>query len=474
MSGFSCRRLVRTGIFLWGAAVALTGCDLPKTVNESVIGSAGLSIWLEKNEITVLRDPRGREYSADDVSLRILPLLDTQSGKGRGGSQTLVHKPANDVQRKISLRNIFRKLRLKQTLLVLPKWVSAVPLRDEIYPSLLIRKKHPSHLSELLEKLGVGHLKFANLGEKFQTMTLAKIGTKSSTSTKPGITTLYSPQVFEPSSLGPNCVAAVSSDRGTLIAKCMLDEAYSRVVLGETSEAEDVEDTETANLGPYETEFYILADPDLMNNHGLTLAGNAAFAVDTVNELRAGDEKPVFVDTTGIQVLRRSGEPKPDSTLPKRESNLTKFAVYPFSMLWLSGFLVFLVALWRGAVRFGPPVRVYFDKVEASKKASVQAKAHILRLAGQDQAMAAEFANNQMQSLAARFLGETGRIDEKLLGTRLRSLVPELADGLLEAAHHLYSIDTHISAGELARRIDLFDTQYRRVSDAIGHISRRH
>lgn len=480
-------RRLRTGLVFLSTALALLGCDGPTTVDESVIGSAGLSVWLEKNDITVLRRPRHSEFSADDISLRILPLLDTQSGSGGiTYNKKLIRIPRHDTQRQISLPYVLKKLQIEKTLLILPKWLTAVPLRDEVDPSLLIHKLLPQ-LPALLGKLGLGGLELAYPGDKFQTLTLQDAGEMSAKNDKPGIVTLYSPQVFALSSLGTQCVPAVSTDVGVLIAKCVLDVDHirsefsekkqkkkQRPVKVETEETVETEEAEAENLGPYETEFYILSDPDLMNNHGLSLAGNAAFAIDIVNALRASDAKPVFVDTTVVNVLRRSGVPKPEMRSSAPSIDLMKFAVYPFSMLWLSGLLVFLVALWRGAIRFGPPVRVYLDQVDASKKASVEAKAHILRLSGQDQALAAEFAKNQMQALAVRFLGEAGGGDERLLRTRLLTLMPELGGDLLAAADALYSIDTHISAGELARRIDLFDAQYRRVSDAIGHISRRH
>lgn len=486
-------RLLRTGLVFLSTALALLGCDGPTTVDESVIGSAGLSVWLEKNDIRVLRRPRHSEFSADDVSLRILPLLDAHLGKGGlAFKQESIHIPQSETQRGLGLSYVLKKLKLKKTLLILPKWLTAVPLRDEVDPSLLISKKN-SKRSTVLRKLGLGDLELVFPGEKFQTLKLQEVGEKRFGNDKPGIVTLYSPQVFNALSLGDNCVATVSSDLGVLIAKCVLDEDHIRWEFAakylkenpakylkektrrEEKEAEvEAEALGGETLGPYETEFYILSDPDLMNNHGLSLAGNAAFAIDIVNVLRAGDAKPVFVDTTVVDVLRRSGVPKPEMRSSASGIDLMKFAVYPFSMLWLSGLLVFLVALWRGAVRFGPPLRVYLDQVDASKKASVQAKAHILRLAGQDQALAAEFAKNQMQALAVRFLGEAGGGDESLLRTRLLTLMPEFGGDLLQAVDALYSIDTHISAGELARRIDLFDAQYRRVSDAIGHISRRH
>ncbi|MBV1887506.1 MAG: hypothetical protein KUG61_10520, partial [Parvibaculaceae bacterium] len=478
MSFFSCGRFLRVGFVMLCTVVTLLGCDQPTTIDESVIGSAGLSTWLEKNDIRVLRRPRHSEFSVDDVSLRILPLLDARLGKSRMAfKQEGVHLPQSDTQRALDLSYVLKKLKLKKTLLILPKWLSAVPLRDEIYPSLLIGKKN-KELSVALRKLGLGDLELTFPGEKFQTLNLQEIGEKRVGNDEFGDVTLYSPQVFNPLSLGDHCVATVSSDLGVLIAKCALDEDHIRWEFAAKYLKEDAEkylkaksrreekETEAElraealggkPLGAYETEFYILSDPDLMNNHGLTLAGNATFAIDAVNELRAGDAKPVFVDTTVVDVLRRSGVPKPEMSSSSPGTDLAKFAVYPFSILWLSGLLVFLVALWRGSVRFGPLMKVYSDQVEASKKASIHAKAHILRLSGQDQALASEFARTQMLALAHRFLGEAGNADESLLRKRLLILVPEIAADLIDAADALYSIDIQISAVELARRIDHFD-----------------
>ena len=480
MIGGRWRRFLQASVVFLGVGLALLGCDQLTDLDRSVIGSRGLRVWLEQNDIAVLPRPRHSEYSADDVSLRILPLLDTQAGGGGRFRGLQMRAPDDDTQRHIALSDILEKLQLKKTLLILPKWLSAVPLRDEVHSSLLIHSEN-KNLSVLLRKLGLGALELVYPGEKFQTVKLQDAGQKGFENANRGTLTLYSPQVFRSSSLGIKCVALVASTIGVLIAKCMLDVDHIRAESAPTTPKKRVSRGdakapafEAAEVGPYETEFYVLSDPDLMNNHGLSLAGNGAFALEVVNALRVGNAHPVFVDTTVKAVLRRAGTKKPERRHVKSSTDLTKFFIYPFSLLWVSGLLVFVVALWRGSVRFGPPVRMYFDQVEASKRASVHAKAHILRLSGQDQALAAEFTRNQMRSLAIRFLGEAGSGDDALLRKRLLIIAPEFAEELIQAADTLYSIDTQISAAELARRIDYFDTQYRRVSDAIGHISRRY
>ena len=45
---------------------------------------------------------------------------------------------------------------------------------------------------------------------------------------------------------------------------------------------------------------YFLSDPDLLNNHGLGLAENAALAADLVAGLRRDATKPVYLDTLSL------------------------------------------------------------------------------------------------------------------------------------------------------------------------------
>ena len=78
-------------------------------------------------------------------------------------------------------------------------------------------------------------------------------------------------------------------------------------------------------------DIFALSDPDVLNNHGLRLGDNAAFARTLVNDL--ADGAPVLLDTYDFLVIDREREP-----YKKREwSDLLRFFEWPLTLLWVCG-----------------------------------------------------------------------------------------------------------------------------------------
>ncbi|RWM91031.1 MAG: DUF4350 domain-containing protein [Mesorhizobium sp.] len=111
--------------------------------------------------------------------------------------------------------------------------------------------------------------------------------------------------------------------------------------------------------------FYILTDPDLINNASLKDSDKAAAALDLIASVRAG---PVMFDLT----LHGAG----------RKHDLAKLLVEPpFLALTLTILAAAALAFLRGLGRFGPP-RAEQRAIAFGKRALVDTTAMLLRRAG--------------------------------------------------------------------------------------------
>src|SRR5262249_7333199 len=94
--------------------------------------------------------------------------------------------------------------------------------------------------------------------------------------------------------------------------------------------------------------YWLLADPDLLDNHGLTQGANARLAAEVLPQL--ADGRPVIVDLTTSTIF---------DTAPKEEprrswSELLRFLAPPFTAAWAAFLLMVVLVLWRAWIRMGP------------------------------------------------------------------------------------------------------------------------
>ena len=186
---------------------------------------------------------------------------------------------------------------------------------------------------------------------------------------------------------------------------------------------------------------YVLADPDLLNNHGLRDLANARAAIGLIAALDIDDTGVVQFDLTltglaaGVSpnALRLAFEP-------------------PFLVLTLALFIAALLAGVHGAFRFGP-VRREERAIALGKAALVENSAGLIRLAGREAHLGTAYAD-VVRSEAARaasapaclqgeeldaYLDRLGRGD----GPRFSELAAQLdaaqgRQGLMAAARALF------------------------------------
>jgi hypothetical protein len=255
--------------------------------------------------------------------------------------------------------------------------------------------------------------------------------------------TLYRPQLFDKRTVNGGCKPVISVPEGVLIAHC---DSFDRFGI------------------------LVLSDPDLINNHGLTLGENADVAA-TLNDL-APRSGTVLLDTSD-RLLLTSADGEPQEQRPRSLEDMSRFWSYPFTLIWIAALSLLLIAFWRGLIRFGPPAKTDDGRIGASNEAAIEAKAYLLRLTGQDHALVADYAKNKLGDLARDVLGKDASRNQDLLFKRLHTLAPAKAEKLLSALNALEQSTEDTPATTLASKVQEFDDTYRSIQNELGHVSKR-
>jgi hypothetical protein len=131
---------------------------------------------------------------------------------------------------------------------------------------------------------------------------------------------------------------------------------------------------------------YVVADPDLMNNHGLSDPATARAALALIDRLNSTDAESVDFDLT----LNGLGAAEID---PNRRRNLLQLAFEPpFLVMTLALFAAALLAGLHGAVRFGP-ARPELRAIALGKAALVENSAGLIRLAEREADLGGAYAD---------------------------------------------------------------------------------
>lgn len=422
------------GYGVWSIASADPDLDA------SVIGLAGLAIHLDESgrETRVLNR---RVRRPDAVALRILPVFDPDISRRDRSDDS--HELAQELRR-VSAGVLAVKVREAPTLVVMTKWRRGAQRRAIFHPDYLVdaaAARPPAPTPTLGAMPGV---RIEQAPATFQTE-------RTSGALRSDVT-LYAAQTLAlPTRRG--------GENGCDPAVWLGPDRYARTLLAR------------CRMGS--TTFHLLSDPDLLNNAGLAVGGNAAFALALVNSLAPqstaagaqveGAGAPVFVDqvrgTSFVDPIRRDRR-------GRSFSDLMRFFEWPFSLVW--GALAVLVALglWRAALRFGPAIVTRDRFHAASKSAMIDTNARILSAGmaggdagGQGTAMMREHARYRLSGLARDLFGRAG--SETTMRRALARRAPALAERLDRAV-------ARIETGAPARWIEEFETVIAGIENEFG------
>lgn len=424
------------------ALLSFGAASQDRAFDASVMGVEGLTTWLPDQGVAVARSHPRLSPKAADLSLRILPLYDVDIEATASAPQTKEGLASQTTQRDIEWHVVFKKLEQLPTLLVMPKWRTGFASTAVAHVSLLT---FYFDIETLLAQLGLEGLQLVRRPAEFETTT-----THVTATTAPSKIALFHAQLFNRTTLPKHCLEIVGFKSGALLIHC---KATSQVPAA-----------------------HYLSDPDILNNHGLSLAGNAGFAAAMIASLRPeGRTAPVYLDTSTELLLDMDEADTEAREYTREPEDLARFFAYPLSVLWGVAAMILAVTLWRGARRFGPPARLDQGRLEGSKTAAIEAKARLLRLSGNDARMAAEFVQARLADLAAQTFGPgMGDAGTARFFALLKSRNASLAADFHAVTTRLTDQSATLSRAELHRLLETFRDLLERVTDGTGPISKPH
>lgn len=349
-------------LFALGAALLWPREDRLPDLDASPVGFDGLAIWLrEGGAVARTYDGWGR-FHTDDLGLRILPVFDAVLDEDRAPPATQEEVIAQQSERDADGDLLLWKMKQYPTLLIMPKWRTGMRLLHAAHPDLLI--------DEAL--LNAAAFTTLHGGTDLRRV---KTGAIAAHDGDPSLTPLiHHPQVMK---AGADCTPIIGTRDAMVLGECRFGLNKNR--RGAVS-------------------YWVLSDPDLLNNHGLSQGDNAAIAAQLFAQIADGGD--IIIDETDESWTLVEDTPRERSW-----SDLARFFGPPFLALWAGLAMLAVLMLWRGAVRHGAPLPDPDAGPGAAKAVAVDATARLLRLSGHDGALLAAWAEQRLARAATQVLG---------------------------------------------------------------------
>jgi hypothetical protein len=131
---------------------------------------------------------------------------------------------------------------------------------------------------------------------------------------------------------------------------------------------------------------WVLADPDVIDNHGLADPGNAALAVALFTSLRSGESSVVFDETVHGLTVQTMGA-------------LALLFRFPFVVATLQGLLAVALLLWATLGRFGAP-RTAPPTLSAGREGLLQNMAKLVEFTGHQDVMLKRYVQETVRDVA--------------------------------------------------------------------------
>jgi hypothetical protein len=421
-------------VLLGLAALALFGLPRDNDFDHSPLGNKGLEVWLAAKGIPVIRSDPHFVRARSEISLRIISL---QTSQGEAAAPW-GHAEEGEVARKNAA---YEALSLDlPTLMIMPKWRGSI-LKDGVARQSALLDL--SAIQSEIDRIDFSGFRLARVAQGFEeAQTSLQVDPQSplplgEQAGRPIRIALYRAQVFDRAKLPRYCRELAGTQSGALLVNCQ-----------------------------HNPSLYLLSDPDLLNNHGLALADNAAFAVSLIRQLRGPVETwPVYLDATGAPLDDK--KPVDDGrTYERTGADLQRFFAYPLSIIWGTLFVVVAICFWRGFWRFGPPLKDASGSIEQSKSAAIDATARLLRLSGNDGRMVGQFVLHLLADKAQLLFGpgagnEAGidRLFKRLAGRdhAAAQALHSSAQALIDRGHVMKRADLHRNLETFRKSLGSFD-----------------
>jgi hypothetical protein len=404
------------------AFFVLTSAREAYDLDRSAIGFDGLATWLSKNGVEARTFAGGDRLTADRVGLRIYPLFDIDLGhlspngpstNAPGGPSGLPQVAPDVVQTKRSAA---------PTLIVLPKWRGEVIELGLVHPRLLLPAEATG---QLLAAIAPEAGTMLPRGDRFTTIT-----------SEGGAVKLYAAQLAK----AGRCRPLIGTSEAMLLGIC---------------------------TGRGASSYWLLTDPDLIDNHGLTQGDNARTAVAIL--ARVAGARPVVIDRT----LTAVWDEAPRHERERSWGDLLRFLAPPFTFAWAALALLIGLVAWRASIRNGPVEASIGDTWRAAQTVSIEARARLLRLSGHDATLVRVYTNDRLQSLAEGLFGRHRVVggDPFARVARLLESTPALAAGFRQAFQN-DPAPIAASESDLLRRVEDLTRIRERILDEFGRAAR--
>lgn len=378
-------------------------------LRRSPVGMDGLRIWLNQEGVSAQSFTGGWVLDPQNIGLLIVPLYDTLPGSPRVRPTTKEELLLQQDEFDQPYGPIEEKIRGAYTIVVLPKWRSGMRLTGLAHPVLL---DQTARIEAILRHLtGDDAARLSRSPQPF-----------SDFSYEGSTARLYVAQTFS----SPGCKPVVGDEDHILIGECMLG-------------------------GDDDEYFAVIADPDLLNNHGLRLGQNAVLVRDFLDEWAEGST--VVIDYSAQSWLT---DPAATKVPARTWADLARYFGPPFTVPWLGALALLALAVWRGAIRYGPAL-TSAPGLGASSIAAIGARARLMRRTGRDGEMLGDYAAARVASLAARLLGPGRARDESALLRALARQNPAAAEELTDQLARLRRLPARVKPAEAIRHLDAFE-----------------
>ncbi|MEM1038128.1 MAG: hypothetical protein AAGI12_01515 [Pseudomonadota bacterium] len=391
------------------------------SLDRSILGFEGFTLAARQAELPIVNHSGGTPLDTDTYGLRILPLYDREL---RFFRRARTDNDLDSVLREIPLRLAEQKIQAIPTLLVLPKWRRGAVRLETLHEDLLINPQGMSLMGrsfDFYRPFGIvqGPAEFVSHPTRVAFppwLDEDRAGAELSDTNDFNVT-LYAPQTLLGAHGGangsPSCRTLITWNRNTLLAQCRY-------------EMRGVRNSNSRVL----QSFFVLTDPDVLNNHGAGHGDNFNFGLALVNAL--SKDQPVVMDLSNTPDRPRQRQRDGGG---RAFSDLLQFFQPPFTLFWLVFALLALATLWRASIRLSP-VRDREDvrTLGASRASMVAAEAAIFRAGGSakhDRRLAKLYTANRIADLENQLLGAAafGQKGKALVGA-LERRNPNLSERL--------------------------------------------
>lgn len=400
-----------------------------QSLRSSASGLDGLPVWLSSEGLDAQNFLGNWPVPAEEIGFLIVPLYDTDLDAEREAPRTEEDLIAQTDEYDLSWSPLWDKTDLVPTMVVLPKWRSGMRLTKLAHPALVVPGENVEELGQRLVSAGRFELSYA-------ASPFSEYAYDAQDGERLGAT-LYAAQTFS----SDRCRPLVGTEEAMIVGDCqrVKRDASDRIL--------------------------VVSDPDLLNNHGLTLGDNAFIIRDIVQTYAEG--KRVLVDYSRINWLTtETGR----SERERSWSDLLRFLDPPFTLIWFGAVAAFLLVLWRAGLRFGPPAPSLQGR-GASKALAIAARARLMLLSGRAGAMVEDYLRARLASTASHIFGaahaQSLSSPEAFLAYAKRRH-PEHAGRLAEILNTIHSLPDEASARHAMDVIDTLDT----ILETITHDTR--